>query len=142
MMNAIITEITARGNLLLNLNNQVVPPDAPVWQKGVDKAVDGTDAAMFPAAFAVDDPDSAGLDVKMLFPNGDTGGDYSLILLFNNNIPLFEGNAQPVGEADNTKKNTRRFTLASQYRRSFQSQGINWAPGQCEHQETWVPPSV
>lgn len=122
-MDAIITEIKAVGNLLLNLNNRVIPPDAPVWEKDVDKAVDGTEAAVFPAAFAVDDPDSAGLDVKMFFPNGDTGEDYSLTLLFNNNIPLFGGKAQP---ADNSKKNTRRFTLALQHRPQgfFKVQGI------------------
>ncbi|MCU0285533.1 MAG: hypothetical protein MUF15_03945 [Acidobacteria bacterium] len=112
-MDAIITKIKASGNLLLNLNNQLIPPDAPVWQMDADKAVEGAEAAMFPAAFALDDPESAELDVKMLFPNGDTGEDYRLTLLFNNNIPLFSGNAQP---ADKNEKNSRRFTLALQYR--------------------------
>lgn len=118
-MNAIITEIKARGNLLLNLNNQVIPPDAPVWQMNVDKAVDGTEAAMFPAAFAVDDPEAAGLDVKILFPNGDSGEEYRLTLLIDNNIPLFRGKAQPADKADNAdknEKNIRRFSLALQYR--------------------------
>jgi len=114
-MDAIITEIKARGNLLLSLNNQVIPPDAPLWQKDVDIAVDVTEAAMFPAAFALDDLDSSGLDVKVLFPNGDSGGDYTLTLLFNN-IPLFGGKAQPADNADTNEKNIRRFSLAAQYR--------------------------
>ncbi|HLP60011.1 MAG TPA: hypothetical protein VK186_14315, partial [Candidatus Deferrimicrobium sp.] len=118
-MNAIITEIKARGNLLLNLNNQVIPPDAPVWQMNIDKAVDGAEAPKFPAAFAVDDPEAAGLDVKILFPNGDSSEEYSLTLLIDNNIPLFRGKAQPADKADNTdknEKNIRRFSLALQFR--------------------------
>ncbi|MDQ1353213.1 MAG: hypothetical protein QG657_3519 [Acidobacteriota bacterium] len=135
-MEAIITEIKARGNLLLNLNNRLIPPDAPIWQKDVDKAVDGTEAAMFPAAFPLDNLDAAGLDVTVLFPGGETGGDYTLGLLYNNDIVLFSGKAQPgrsksqpddkPGNAESGEQNTCCFTLASQHRPRgfFRVQGI------------------
>jgi hypothetical protein len=112
-MNALMTEIKARGNILLSLNSQAIPLDAPVWQKGVEKAFEEMGAVVFPAAFPLDDPDSTGLDVTVWFPDGNPEGDYTLTLLYNKNITLFEGNAQP---EDNNKKNTRCFTLAAQYR--------------------------
>lgn len=115
-MSAEIIEIKARGNLILSLNNQPIPLDAPILRKGANRAVNATDAGEFPAAFPLDDPESSGLDVTVWFPDGDTQGDYTLTLLYHKNTVLFSGNAQPADQEGNNKKNTRSFTLAAQYR--------------------------
>jgi hypothetical protein len=115
-MKAVVIEIKARGNLLLSLNNRAIPLDAPVWQKGIEKAFDEIGAVVFPAAFPLDDLDSTGLDVTVWFPGGNPEEDYTLTLLFNNDIALFGGKAIPADTEDNIEKNTRCFTLAAQYR--------------------------
>lgn len=115
-MEAVITEIRTRGDILLSLKNRVIPPEASVWKKGTAPANDVTDAAGFPAAFPLDDLDSARLEVTVFFPGGDSGGNYTLTLMYNNNIVLFEGSAQPADNSCTNEKDTRCFSLVPKYR--------------------------